>query len=45
MVGSMNNGYMKALEQRTAANTTPTSFEAFVQEAFLPAFKGQAAGA
>jgi hypothetical protein len=45
MAGSMNNGYMKALEPRTAANTTPTSFETFVQEAFLPAFKGQAAGA
>src|SRR6266481_253041 len=45
MAGSMNNGYMKALESRTAANTTPTSFEAFVQEAFLPAFKGQAANA
>jgi uncharacterized protein YbjT (DUF2867 family) len=45
MVGSMNNGYMKALEPRTAANTTATSFETFVQEAFLPAFKGQAASA
>jgi uncharacterized protein YbjT (DUF2867 family) len=45
MVGSMNSGYMKALEPRTAANTTPTSFETFVQEAFLPAFKGQAASA
>ena len=45
MAGSMNNGYMKALEPRTAGNTTPTSFETFVQEAFLPAFKGQAAGA
>jgi len=45
MAGSMNNGYMKALEPRTAGNTTPTSFETFVQEAFLPTFKGQAAGA
>jgi uncharacterized protein YbjT (DUF2867 family) len=45
MAGSMNNGYMKALEPRTATNTTPTSFETFVLEAFLPAFKGQAAGA
>jgi uncharacterized protein YbjT (DUF2867 family) len=45
MAGSMNNGYMKALEPRTAANTTPTSFETFVQEVFLPVFKGQAAGA
>lgn len=45
MAGSMNNGHMKALEPKTAANTTPTSFETFVQEAFLPAFKGQAASA
>jgi len=45
MAGSMNNGYMKALEPRTAANTTPTSFETFVQEVFLPVFKGQAASA
>jgi hypothetical protein len=45
MAGSMNSGYMKALEPRTAVNTTPTSFETFVQEAFLPAFKGQAASA
>jgi uncharacterized protein YbjT (DUF2867 family) len=45
MAGSLNNGHMKALEPRTAANTTPTSFETFVQEVFLPAFKGQAASA
>jgi uncharacterized protein YbjT (DUF2867 family) len=45
MAGSMNNGYMKALEPRTAANTTPTSFEQFVRETFAPAYKGQAAGA
>jgi uncharacterized protein YbjT (DUF2867 family) len=45
MVGSMNNGYMKALEPRSAANTTPTSFETFVQETFLPAYKGHAASA
>lgn len=43
MAGAMNNGYMKALEPRTAANTTPTTFETFVQEVFLPAHKGQAA--
>jgi len=45
MAGSLNNGHMKALEPRTAANTTPTSFEMFVQEVFLPAFKGLAASA
>lgn len=45
MSASLNNGYMKALETRNAANTTPTSYESFVQETFLPAFKGQAASA
>lgn len=41
MSDSMNNGYMRALEPRTAANTTPTSYEQFVKEVFVPAFKGQ----
>ncbi len=45
MSDSLNNGYMKALEGRSGKNTTPTSFETFVQQVFLPAFKGQAAGA
>jgi len=42
MSDSLNTGYMKPLEPRTAANTTPTPFERFVQDVFLPAFKGQA---
>jgi len=42
MSDSLNAGYMKPLEPRTAANTTPTAFERFVQDVFLPAFKGQA---
>lgn len=45
MSDALNNGYMKALEPRGAKNTTATSFETFVQEAFLPAYKGQAASA
>jgi uncharacterized protein YbjT (DUF2867 family) len=45
MSASLNSGYMKALETRSAANTTLTSFETFVKEVFLPAFKGQAATA
>jgi len=36
---------MKALEPRSAANATPTSFEEFVQEEFLPAYRGKAATA
>lgn len=45
MSAAINNGYMKPLETRSEKNTTPTSFETFVQEVFLPAHKGQAAKA
>ncbi len=45
MSESMNNGYMKALEARSAANTTPTSIETFVAEEFVPRFQAQAAKA
>jgi uncharacterized protein YbjT (DUF2867 family) len=40
MADALDSGYMKPLEERTAANTTPTSFETFLQEVFLPAFRG-----
>jgi uncharacterized protein YbjT (DUF2867 family) len=45
MAGALNTGHMRALETRSATNTTPTSFESFVQEVFVPAYKGQAAKA
>jgi uncharacterized protein YbjT (DUF2867 family) len=45
MANAINSGYVKALEPRSVKNTTPTSFEQFVREAFVPAYKGQAAGA
>lgn len=45
MAEALNTGYMKALETRSESNTTPTSFESFVQEVFLPAFRGKAARA
>ena len=45
MSDALNNGYMQPLEPRSEKNTTATSFETFVQEVFLPAFKGQAASA
>jgi len=45
MSESMNSGHMKALEKRSTRNTTPTSYEAFVNESFLPRFKGMAATA
>jgi hypothetical protein len=45
MTDALNDGRMVALEPRAAANTTPTSFEAFVQQAFVPAFRAKAATA
>lgn len=45
MAGALNDGRVAALEPRSELNTTPTSYETFVQEVFLPAHKGQAAGA
>ena len=43
MAASLNSGYMRALEPRTSQNTTPTSFETFVAEEFVPAYRQQAA--
>jgi len=40
MCDAMNDGRMKALEPRTASNTTPTTIETFVADVFVPAFKG-----
>jgi uncharacterized protein YbjT (DUF2867 family) len=45
MCDAMNRGHMRALEPRTAANTTPTSIETFAREVFAPAFRGKAATA
>jgi uncharacterized protein YbjT (DUF2867 family) len=42
MADALNSGYMRPLEPRSAANTTPTSFEEFVHNVFVPAYKGQA---
>jgi uncharacterized protein YbjT (DUF2867 family) len=42
---ALNSGHMRALEQRSAGNTTPTSFETFVQEEFLPVYRGQSRAA
>lgn len=43
MSAALNSGHMRALESRTPQNTTPTSFETFVQEEFLPAYRGEKA--
>ena len=45
MSDSLNSGYMKPLEPRSPQNTTPTTFETFVAEYFVPAFRGRAARA
>ncbi|MGO9273910.1 MAG: NmrA family NAD(P)-binding protein [Terriglobia bacterium] len=44
MAEALNSGHMAPLEPRSAANTTPTSFETFVAEEFVPRFQGRAAG-
>jgi uncharacterized protein YbjT (DUF2867 family) len=43
MAAALNSGYMRALEPRTARNTTPTSFETFVAQVFVPAYQQQVA--
>jgi len=43
MIGALNSGYMRALEPRASQNTTPTSYETFVADSFLPAYRQQAA--
>jgi uncharacterized protein YbjT (DUF2867 family) len=39
MSASLNSGHMQALEKRTPQNTTPTPFETFVAEVFVPLYK------
>jgi len=43
MAAALNAGHMRALEPRTATSTTPTEFETFVAEVFVPAYQQQAA--
>ncbi len=45
MAGALNAGKMRALEPRTSQNTTPTNFETFVAETFVPAYQHAAAAA
>jgi uncharacterized protein YbjT (DUF2867 family) len=42
MADALNSGHMRALEPRSPANTTPTTFEEFVHNVFVPAYKGLA---
>jgi uncharacterized protein YbjT (DUF2867 family) len=39
MATALNNGHMKALETRNSRNTTPTTYESFVQQQFLPYYE------
>jgi len=45
MYKATNEGVVAAREGRSAENTTPTSFEKFVQDVFAPAYHGKAATA
>lgn len=44
MAEAMNSGHVRALEPRSTLNTTPTSYEQFVREEFVPAYQASAAG-
>ena len=43
LAAALNSGHMRALEPRTSRNTTPTTYENFVAEVFVPAYRQQAA--
>jgi len=45
MFQGFNNGIVTAIEPRSEKNTTPTSFETFVKDVFVPAYQGMAVGA
>ena len=45
MVDAQNLGHVRALEPRSTRNTTPTSFEQFVAENFVPAYRAASASA
>lgn len=43
MATALNSGHMRALEPRSAENTTPTSYETFVDQEFVPSYRAAAA--
>jgi len=45
MFNAINAGVLAAQEPRSRENTTPTSFEEFVQDVFAPAYHGKASAA
>ncbi|HEY6351236.1 MAG TPA: NmrA family NAD(P)-binding protein [Candidatus Angelobacter sp.] len=38
---ALNSGHIRALEHRSAQNTTPTTFESFVTQEFVPLYQGK----
>jgi uncharacterized protein YbjT (DUF2867 family) len=45
MFTAVNTGILAAQESRSPENSTPTSFESFVQDVFIPAYHGKASAA
>jgi uncharacterized protein YbjT (DUF2867 family) len=45
MAAALNSGHMRALEPRSGQNTTPTAYETFVTEEFVPLYEGKSAAA
>jgi len=45
MAVALNSGHMRPLEPRSPRNTTPTSYETFAAEEFVPRYKQQSAAA
>lgn len=45
MARALNSGHMRSLEPRSPKNTTPTTYEQFVAENFVPLFKQQSTAA
>jgi uncharacterized protein YbjT (DUF2867 family) len=45
MFTAINTGILAAQESRSPENSTPTSFESFVQDVFIPAYHGKASAA
>ena len=45
LADALNSGHIRALEECSARNTTPTSFEIFVKEEFLPRKSGRTTAA
>jgi len=43
MSAALNSGHMRALEQRSGRNTTPTSYESFAREVLLPLYRREQA--